>query len=74
MYCGSYSNRHRMTSLREWPTKEGDLCSGVTEQCGALSQSSGSGPLFFANHVYRLRLPLTAYIFYSDIQLVNNIH
>ena len=34
--------------------------SGVTEQCGALSQSSGSGPLFFANHVYRLRLPLTA--------------
>ena len=36
------------------------LCSGVTEQCEALSQSSGSGPLFFANHIYRLRLPLTA--------------
>ena len=34
--------------------------SGVTEQCGALSQSSGSGPLFFAHHVYKLRLPLTA--------------
>ena len=49
------------TFQKDWYSKKDWLFgSGVTEQCGALSKSSGSGPLFFANHVYRLRLPLTA--------------
>ena len=32
--------------------------SGVTEQCGALSQSSGSGPLFFCNSRLQAKIPL----------------
>ena len=50
------------------------VASGVTEQCGALSQSRGSGLLCFANQIYRLspKLPLTAYTFYK--QFLNNIN
>ena len=37
------------------------LPSGVTEQCGALSQCRGLGPLFFANQMrLSLKLPLPA--------------
>ena len=40
---------------------EFEICpavSGVTEQCGALSQSRGLGSLFFFNQAYRLSLQL----------------